>query len=165
MKKILAAILAFSAISCNSQEKIELSKEALSTTLLSVDNKTQIAFDKILKQHDGKTVVIELWASWCSDCVKAMPLIKDLQARYLDVDYVFLSFDKTADKWQEGIKKHNLIGHHYMVNDGMKGVFGKALTVDWIPSYIVVDKTGKIVLYRATEEDFYKVEKEIEKNN
>ena len=44
-----------------------------------------------------------------------------------------------------------------MMNDGMKGVFGKAIDLDWIPRYIIVDKTGKIVLYRAIETDFDKI--------
>jgi thiol-disulfide isomerase/thioredoxin len=32
----------------------------------------------------------------CGDCVKAMPKIKELQANNPDVDYVFISMDKTA---------------------------------------------------------------------
>jgi hypothetical protein len=50
-------------------------------------------------------MVIEMWAS-CKDCVKAMP--KELQANNPDVDYVFISMDKTADKWITGIDKHEL---------------------------------------------------------
>jgi hypothetical protein len=62
--------------------------------------------------------------------------------------------DKAVDKWKIGVEKHELKGDHYMVNDQMKGVFGKSIDLDWIPRYIIVDKTGKIVLYRAIETDF-----------
>ena len=65
--------------------------------------------------------------------------------------------DKTVDKWKEGIEKHELRGNHYLANDGMKGAFGKALDLDWIPRYIILDKKGKIVLYRAIETDFEKI--------
>jgi thiol-disulfide isomerase/thioredoxin len=34
---------------------------------------------KYLKKYKGKTLVIEVWASWCGDCVKAMPKLKDLR--------------------------------------------------------------------------------------
>jgi hypothetical protein len=51
--------------------KPTFSKEALSETLLATDG-SQVAFQDILKKHEGKTVVIEMWA-WCKDCVKAMP--------------------------------------------------------------------------------------------
>ena len=35
----------------------------------------------------------------------------------------------------------------------MKGVFGKAVKLNWIPRYMVVDKTGKIALFKAIEAD------------
>ena len=67
--------------------------------------------------------------------------------------------DKTADKWKLGIEKHDLKGDHYMANDGMKGVFGTAINLDWIPRYIIVDKHGEIALYRAIETDFETIDK------
>jgi thiol-disulfide isomerase/thioredoxin len=156
MKKIFALFIAFITFSCTNAQKSSFSKEALSETLLATDN-GQVAFKNIIKKHKGKTLVIEVWASWCGDCVKAMPKIKELQANNPDVDYVFISMDKTADKWKTGIEKHELKGEHYMANDQMKGVFGKAIDLDWIPRYIILDKTGKIVLYRAIETDFDKI--------
>jgi thiol-disulfide isomerase/thioredoxin len=163
MKKIVVSLLAFMSISCNSQDK-QFSKKALSTSLLSADSKTQIIFSEIIKEHEGETFIIEIWASWCGDCVKAMPLIKNLQAKNPDVDFVFISMDKTSEKWLEGIEKHEINGDHYMANDGMKGVFGQSIDVDWIPRYIVVNKTGKVVLYRAIETDFEKIQKVLDEN-
>jgi thiol-disulfide isomerase/thioredoxin len=156
MKKILALLIAVISFSCSHAQKNSFSKEALSETLLS-DNGKQVAFKDILKSHKGKTLVIEVWASWCGDCVKAMPKVKELQANNPKVAYVFISMDKTADKWKEGIAKHEIKGEHFMANDQMKGIFGKAIDLDWIPRYIVIDKTGKIVIYRAIETDFEKI--------
>jgi thiol-disulfide isomerase/thioredoxin len=163
MKKILALIIAFLAISCtNAQQKTAFSKVALSEKLLSTKD-SQVAFKDILKKYKGKTLVIEVWASWCGDCVKAMPKIKELQANNPNVAYVFISMDKTADKWKAGIEKHELKGEHFMANDQMKGVFGKAIDLDWIPRYIIIDKKGKIVLYRAIETDFDKINETLKK--
>jgi thiol-disulfide isomerase/thioredoxin len=76
MKKIIALLVGFLASCSNSKtEKTTFSKEALSETLLATDG-SQVAFQDILKKHEGKTMVIEMWASWCKDCVKAMPKIK-----------------------------------------------------------------------------------------
>ena len=124
---------------------------------------SQVAFKNILKKYKGKTLVIEVWASWCSDCVKAMPKIKELQASNPDVAYLFISMDKTAEQWKKGIEKHEIKGDHFMANDQMKGVFGKAIDADWIPRYIIVDKKGKIVLYRAIETDFDKISETLKK--
>lgn len=153
MKKIITLIVAFFSISCTNAQKTAFSNEALQETLLSRDGQ-QIAFKDILKKYEGKTVVIEVWASWCGDCVKAMPKLKELQANNPNVDYVFISMDKAADKWKAGIEKHELKGDHYWVTDGMKGEFGKSIDLDWIPRYIIIDKKGKIITYRAIETDF-----------
>ena len=158
MKKIITILIAFAICSCSnsSAQKTKFTKKALETTLLTPEG-SQMAFKDIVKKAEGKTVVIEVWASWCGDCVKAMPKLKELQAANPDVSYVFISMDKAADKWKAGIEKHELKGDHYMANDQMKGVFAKAIDLDWIPRYIVLDKTGKIVLYRAIETDFDKI--------
>ncbi|MCM0666648.1 TlpA family protein disulfide reductase [Flavobacterium tyrosinilyticum] len=157
MKQLVLVVIAFISFSCSQAQKTAFSKEALSEKLLATDG-SQVTFKNSLKKYKGKTLVIEVWASWCGDCVKAMPKLKELQANNPDVSYLFISADKTADKWKAGIEKHELNkGDHYMMNDGMKGLFGKAIDLDWIPRYIVVDKTGKIVLYRAIETDFEKI--------
>jgi thiol-disulfide isomerase/thioredoxin len=156
MKKIALLLIAFTTFSCTQAQKTEFSKKALSETLLATDG-SQVKFKDILKNQKGKTTIIEFWASWCGDCVKAMPKLKELQANNPNVSYVFMSMDKTADKWKAGIEKHELNGLHFMANDGMKGVFGNAIDLDWIPRYIIIDKTGKIVVYRAIETDFDKI--------
>ena len=157
MKRIIALLIAFATFSCTSNaQKTKFSEEALSETLLATDG-SQVAFKDILKKHKGKTLVIEVWASWCGDCVKAMPKLKELQANNPDVAYVFISMDNTVDKWKAGIEKHEMKGDNFMANDQMKGVFAKAIDVDWIPRYIILDKKGKIVLYRAIETDFDKI--------
>jgi len=162
MKKITLLIIALTTFSCSQAQKTEqnktaFSETALSQTLLATDG-TQVKFEDILKKQKGKTTLIEVWASWCGDCVKAMPKLKELQANNPKVSYVFLSMDKTADKWKAGIEKHQLNGLHFMANDGMKGVFGAGIDLDWIPRYIIINKKGKIVLYRAIETDFDKID-------
>ena len=154
MKKLFALVIAFATFSCTSNaQKTSFSNVALSETLLATDG-SQVAFKDIIKKQKGKITVIEVWASWCGDCVKAIPKVKELQANHPEVAYTFISMDKTSDKWLAGIEKHQLKGDHYMANDQMKGVFGQAIDLNWIPRYIILDKTGKIVLYRAIETDF-----------
>ncbi len=153
--QIITLLAAVTTFSCSNAQS-GFSDAALSEKLMALDG-SQVAFKDILEKYKGKTIVIEAWASWCSDCVKAMPKVKELQANNPDVVYLFLSLDKTTEKWKLGIEKHELKGEHYLVNDGMKGAFGQAINLDWIPRYIIIDKTGEIVLYRAIETDFEKI--------
>jgi thiol-disulfide isomerase/thioredoxin len=163
MKKItLCMIVAIASFACSNAQKKEFSKESLTKKMTSIEN-TDITFKEVLKKHKGKVTVIEVWASWCSDCVKAMPKVKEMQASNPTVDYIFISMDKAFDKWQAGIEKHELKGDQYWVTDGMKGEFGKSIDLDWIPRYIILDKDGKIVTYRAIETDFDQINETLKK--
>lgn len=158
MKKTIALFVALASFSCSKAQKKEFSKETLAEKVTAMDG-SEVSFQSVVDKYKGKTVVLEFWASWCSDCVKAMPKIKELQQKNPDVVYVFFSCDKTFDKWKEGIEKHELKGDHYLVKDGMKGSFGKSIDLDWIPRYIIVNKKSKISLYRAIETDFELIQK------
>lgn len=161
MKKVALLLILIMGLSSCGQKK-EFSKKALKEKLTD-SNGTEISFKEVLQKYKGKIVVLEVWASWCGDCIGAMPKVKELQANNPDVVYVFVSMDKTFDKWKTGIEKHQLKGEHYWVNDaqGMKGSFGKSIDLDWIPRYIVINKSGETELYRAIETEFDKIDKTI----
>jgi thiol-disulfide isomerase/thioredoxin len=163
MKRIiLSTVIVLAVFAIGNAQKKEFTKESLSKKLFALDN-TEISFEQVLKKHKGKVTVIEVWASWCGDCVKAMPKVKEMQEANPTVDYVFISMDKAFDKWQAGIEKHELKGDHYWATDGMKGEFGKSIDLDWIPRYIVIDKEGYIAIYRAIETDFDKINEQLKK--
>jgi thiol-disulfide isomerase/thioredoxin len=160
MKKIIATLaLGLGLTSCQAQT--EFSKESLTAKLINIENQG-ISFEEILKQNEGKTVVIEVWASWCSDCIKSMPQVKDLKEKYKEVAFINLSCDKTFDAWKSGIEKFEVSGDNFLIPDGMKGEFGTSIKLDWIPRFIVINKEGKIVLFRAIEKDFDKIIESIE---
>jgi thiol-disulfide isomerase/thioredoxin len=159
MKKILLLFaIIMTSISCSNAQTKSFSKNSQSEKLTDVDGK-EIKFKDVLKKYKGKTIVMEVWASWCGDCVGAMPKVKELQEKNPNVVYLFVSMDKTFDKWKSGIEKHELKGEHYWVNDekGMKGSFGKSIDLDWIPRYIIINKNGEVVLYKAIETEFDKI--------
>jgi thiol-disulfide isomerase/thioredoxin len=163
-KFLLFSLALFQFLGCNTNQEKEFSKESLTKKLITTENK-ELNFKDVLSKHLGKTVVIEVWASWCGDCVKAMPKVKEMQTNNPNVDYVFISMDKNFDSWKAGISKHDLKGDHYWATDGMKGEFGKSIDLDWIPRYIIIDKKGKVVTYRATEKNFDEINTTLKKIN
>ncbi len=151
MKKLVGIILLLLVVlSCKAQEPTQFSQEALNDTFITLEGKT-VTFKNILEQHKGQLIVIDIWASWCKDCIAGMPKVKALQEANNDVVYVFLSLDKTQDAWKKGIEKYKVAGAHYFMQSGWEGPFGKFINLDWIPRYMVVDKTGNIALYKAIE--------------
>lgn len=157
LKIVLIALVAIVMSVC-AQEKTAFETTTLSEKFMALDG-SEVTLQNILDKHKGKTVVIDVWASWCSDCLKGLPLVKELQEKTAadDLVYVFLSVDKKKESWKAAITKRNINGDHYFVPTGMKGSFGKAINLDWIPRYMVVGKDGSIKLYKAIKANDSKI--------
>lgn len=150
MNILLVALISF--LSCSKDTPTQFSQDALNDTFVTLSGET-IPFNEILTKHKGKTILIDVWASWCKDCIKGMPKVKTLQENNTDVVYVFLSLDKNMDSWKRGIDKYQVEGDHYFMQSGWKGDFGTFIDLDWIPRYVVVDETGTIKLFKAVKAD------------
>ncbi len=153
MKKLTGILILFlTLLSCKEQEPTQFTHDALTDTFITLEGQ-EITFKSILEKHKGQVIVIDIWASWCKDCIAGMPKVKALQEANNNVVYVFLSLDKTQDAWKKGIAKYKVQGNHYFMQSGWEGPFGKFVNLDWIPRYMVVDKAGNIALYKAIEAD------------
>ncbi len=151
MKKMTyLLVLLLSIFSCNTETPTHFSEDALNDTFITLDGNS-VAFKDILETHKGKTLVIDIWASWCADCIKGMPKVKALQEEYKDATYIFLSLDRTEEAWKKGIKKYNVVGENYYMQSGWEGPFGEFVNLDWIPRYMVVDAEGNIKLFKAVK--------------
>ncbi len=148
MNYFLIILLTF--FSCNTEIPTQFSEDALNDTFITLQGES-IQFKNILTKHKGQTILIDVWASWCRDCVKGMPKVKNIQEKNPEIVYLFLSLDKNLESWKKGIDKNQIKGEHYYMQSGWKGPFGEFLDLDWIPRYLVVDKQGNIKLYKATK--------------
>jgi thiol-disulfide isomerase/thioredoxin len=153
MKKMSYILVLFvSFLSCNTVEPSKFSEAALNDTFTTLEG-NQVSFKSILEKHKGKTIVIDIWASWCGDCIKGMPKVKALQKEYTDVAYVFLSLDRGEDRWKRGIKKYGVEGEHYYMQNQKKCDFADFVNISWIPRYMVINKAGEIVVFNVIEAD------------
>ncbi|MBR9915802.1 MAG: TlpA family protein disulfide reductase [Algicola sp.] len=150
MKKMFAVMLLAGFILCckTQPNPTTFSADALSDTFINTEG-ASITLQSILEANQGKTVLIDVWASWCRDCIEGMPDIKSMQDEYSDVAFVFMSMDKSQKSWKNGIQKYELNGQHYFMPDGWKSAFSEFLDLDWIPRYLVVDGDGNISLFKA----------------
>lgn len=152
----LTLLLSIAVLGCKNKVETAFSKAALNDQFTTLQD-TSVTFQSILNQNKGKKIVVDIWASWCRDCITGIPKVKQLQAQFPDVAYVFLSLDKNVDLWKKSIKKYNLSGQHYYMHNGKNSAFAKFVTIDWIPRYMVVDENGAIKLFKAITADDPKI--------
>lgn len=107
--------------------------------------------DELLASFKGKTVFVDMWATWCVPCkeeFKFLPALKKYLAdNKVDILYISLDRDDADKKWQEMIKYFGLDGSHVRTTPKMYAElinrFGKNQSFS-IPRYLIV-KDGKIV--------------------
>lgn len=160
MKKIIALILMISSfISCKSkEEKTEFTAEVLNQKVkLSTGEETTLG--EALSLHKGKETVVEVWASWCGDCIKSLPKVSEYQSNHSDLNFIFISVDNNEEDWKRGIEnqmnKHNIEGTQIWMPGGWGRGKGSAFTdfigLDWIPRYMLLDASGKIKNYYSKD--------------
>jgi peroxiredoxin len=104
-----------------------------------------------INDFKGKIIVIDVWATWCSSCLKNMPkfmeLIKDFKG---NEDVVFFTVSTDSDdlkeKWLAAINKHKM-GEMLNLTPDREAIeqFEEKYFVGSVPRYIVIDKEGVIV--------------------
>ena len=110
MKKISLVLIIMFA-SCTTEKPIHFSEVALSDTVYSLNN-TVFTVEEMLQKHKGKKVLIDVWASWCGDCIKGLSSLRNLQNEYPEVVFLFLSVDENKDAWRKGIERFQIKGAH-----------------------------------------------------
>ena len=115
-----------------------------------------------LKENQGKVIMLQFTASWCSVCLKEMPFIEnEIWTTHKDNDdFILLALAKDTDKRKQGIQEIQLMrdktGATYpLESDQDSEVFNLfAQKKAGVTRNIIIDKTGKIAfLTRLFDKD------------
>jgi|GEM_PF-1552661 len=102
-----------------------------------------------LSDYRGRVVVIDFWGVWCGGCVRTIPLMRDLAAKYESKNVVFLAIhtpDGDYDQINKLRKTHNwqtLTG----IENGQEqsdGLTSSNYGVNGYPTFVVIDADGKV---------------------
>lgn len=99
-----------------------------------------------LEDFKGKIIYIDIWATWCSPCIKELPDLDKLQTEFKDKNIVFISICQNDDKerWKASVLTKELQGIHLFVHESEKKFLSDYL-VTGIPRFILIDENGFII--------------------
>jgi len=98
-----------------------------------------------LKSLRGKVVLVNFWATWCPPCVKELPDLGAVYARFRDQGFVILGIsDEDPSKLQPFLSQHK-IGYPVLSDPG--GKTGEAFEAPaiGIPESFLYDREGHLV--------------------
>ena len=100
-----------------------------------------------LEDFKGKVTYIDIWATWCLPCRGEIPALKELEKKFhgKDVAFVSISIDQNKDEWKEFVKSEDLKGVQLFAENAFESQFIQDYGIRQIPTFIIIDKEGKIV--------------------
>lgn len=106
-----------------------------------------------LSDFKGSYVYIDVWATWCSPCLKQVPYLKKLEQRFKESNIIFISISvdkiESFDAWKKMVKDKSLGGIQLFADNSFDSEFIKFFNIHSIPSFILIDKEGKILDEKA----------------
>lgn len=135
--------------------KAEIKKDAVADLPENVSFSFTDGSGKVATTADlkGKVVFINFWASWCPPCRAEMPSLNSLYNKLKDDDrfvFLFMNEDDDKSKAKQYLQKHGFaIPLYSRYGNVPSGIFSGSL-----PTTIVLDKHGKVVLKHAGMADY-----------
>jgi thiol-disulfide isomerase/thioredoxin len=104
-----------------------------------------------LKDLRGKLVYIDFWATWCGPCRLEAPHYVKLQKEYKgkDVTFVSISIDEDKNSWLKSVQEEKSECISLIANSGWNSDVSKAYQIQGIPTFVLIDKDGKIITCSA----------------
>lgn len=111
-----------------------------------------------LSDYRGKYVVLDFWATWCGDCRREVPMLKELfnNTKYKtigdkDVQWLSFSFDDKEESWRNFLRREQFPWQQVsnLLRTRQDPTF-KAYQLNWIPAFFIIDPEGKIIAKAIT---------------
>jgi len=98
------------------------------------------------KAFRGKVLLIDCWATWCWPCIKKMPRMKELYAKWhpQDLEIVSVNLDHDEPTMTKAVKSLSLPWPQIMAPDesSARELWHKATGISAIPRCLIVDRQG-----------------------
>lgn len=93
----------------------------------------------------GKYIVLDFWGSWCGWCIKGIPEMKKMYAKYKkQLEIVGIACGDTEDVWKKCVAQNELPWVNLLNGEGDNNIPNN-YAVKGYPTKIILDKEGRIL--------------------
>lgn len=119
----------------------------------------------ILDKHKGKTVVMDMWATWCGWCIKGHQEMASLKETLKNKNIVFIYLTSTSSPFSQWIRAiSDIPGEHYYLTDEQNNYLSEHLFGSTgVPKYAIFDTDGNQLYTQLGWAGLEKIQTEIEK--
>ena len=128
------------------QKTVAANKEGLAANVHYLDM-TEVAPETtlqiILDKHKGKTILVDLWATWCGPCKLGHEKMKPLKEELKDKDIVYIYIaapSSNYDEWKTYVA--DIPGEHYFLTEDQYRYISEQYGCTGIPFYAIYNTKG-----------------------
>lgn len=115
---------------------------------------TFTTWEEVLEQVKGKTVLLDMWGTWCGPCRSEIkengPAIKEhFKKKGLDYLYIANYDEKKKETWEKLIAFFDMEGYHILANEKLTKDIMAKIKGKGYPTYAIIDKYGNVELSGA----------------
>lgn len=127
----------------------------------------QLEFHDIYRRSSNlitsdKYTILDFWGTWCGPCVAGLPKLKEFYQKHKSqIELVSIAHDKDIEKVKKFIEEKEMNWVHKFENNGEKNPekLVEKLNVECFPTFILLDKSGKILSRGCGEQQLKEIEK------
>jgi thiol-disulfide isomerase/thioredoxin len=93
--------------------------------------------------YRGKSVVINLWATWCPPCRREMPVLRDMQRERKDITFLFVNQAESAGTVSDYLSKQQLVLSNSFLDP--EGEFARQVGSAALPTTLFYSPDGRLI--------------------
>ncbi len=100
-----------------------------------------------LSEYKGKVVILDFWATWCPPCIKEIPNLKKIYAKYKGDDFEIISIALERKPKENAIKfvaEKKMDWVHVIDKEKGKEI-ATEYKIRYIPTMYIINKKGEII--------------------
>ena len=108
-----------------------------------------VRLSAVVDDPTNRYVILDFWATWCGPCVKSIPMLKEIYAKYHDkgLEIYSISQDSNAKKWKSYVEEKEMTWINVWADGGK--VY-KDYGIRFIPTVFLIDcQTGEILIHES----------------
>ena len=165
---VAISVLLISA--CSNQESSNSESASQEGIIVEVDSIDEAGFKDLVRNRNGKLLLVNMWATWCIPCREEFPDLVKVASAYQDKDVEIVGIsmdfpDEVNNKIKPFLKSQNANFQNYVKNFKDDGAFINMVNPEWsggLPATFVYDKTGILQKSHFGKGDFEEFRKMIE---
>lgn len=109
---------------------------------------------EVLSLVKGKTVLLDMWGTWCGPCREAIKnhgaAIKNyFKGKGLYYLYIANQDETRVNTWKSLITYFNMEGHHILATKALTNDISENIKLEGYPTYVIIHKDGSFELSKA----------------